>query len=75
MISKNHTILCFLFLVNVILSQNKNDIIEIRKSMKAQQEAWNKADIDGFMNYYWKDDSLKFIGSKGITYWLAKYVR
>ena len=36
--------------------------------MKKQETAWNKADIEEFMAYYWKNDSLKFIGSKGITY-------
>lgn len=36
--------------------------------MKAQEISWNNADIPGFMNHYWNNDSLKFIGSKGITY-------
>ena len=36
--------------------------------MKKQEQAWNHGDIEGFMKYYWKNDSLKFIGSKGITY-------
>ena len=35
--------------------------------MKAQELAWNNGDINGFMNYYWNNDSLKFIGSRGIT--------
>src|ERR1700741_3586094 len=49
-------------------SQSKTDISEINELMKKQEAAWNKADIEGFMAYYWKSDSLKFIGSKGITY-------
>lgn len=49
-------------------SQDKTDISEINDLMKKQELAWNKADIDGFMEYYWKSDSLKFIGNKGITY-------
>jgi ketosteroid isomerase-like protein len=36
--------------------------------MLAQQAAWNKADIPAFMEYYWKSDSLKFTGKRGITY-------
>jgi ketosteroid isomerase-like protein len=48
--------------------QSKNDISEVKEAMKQQEIAWNKADIEGFMAYYWKSDSLKFIGSKGITY-------
>ena len=42
--------------------------------MSQQEQAWNKADIVGFMKHYWKSDSLKFIGSKGITYgWQKTY--
>jgi ketosteroid isomerase-like protein len=48
--------------------QSKTDISEVSEAMKKQETAWNKADIEGFMVYYWKSDSLKFIGSKGITY-------
>lgn len=37
----------------------------------AQQEAWNMGDIDGFMQGYWKNDSLCFIGKSGPSYgWL-----
>lgn len=41
---------------------------QVLDNMKVQEEAWNKGDIPGFMQHYWKSDSLKFIGSKGITY-------
>ncbi|MBX2945935.1 MAG: DUF4440 domain-containing protein [Cyclobacteriaceae bacterium] len=40
----------------------------IRKVMHLQQEAWNRADIESFMQGYWKSDSLKFIGRQGIHY-------
>ena len=36
--------------------------------MAAQEQAWNNGNIPDFMKYYWNNDSLKFIGSKGITY-------
>lgn len=36
--------------------------------MGEQALAWNKGDIEGFMAYYWRSDSLRFIGSRGITY-------
>jgi ketosteroid isomerase-like protein len=44
------------------------DVATVRAEMEAQQFAWNNGDIPGFMDCYWKNDSLKFIGSKGITY-------
>jgi ketosteroid isomerase-like protein len=44
---------------------DKERIIAI---MKAQQDAWNRGDIPGFMKAYVAGDSLMFIGSKGLTY-------
>lgn len=41
---------------------------EIRQIMARQQAAWNRGDIPAFMNGYWESDSLKFIGSRGLTY-------
>jgi len=41
---------------------------QIRKVMKTQEYAWSQGDITGFMKGYWKSDSLKFVGSRGITY-------
>ena len=33
-----------------------------------QQTSWNKGDINGFMQGYWKSDSLLFVGSIAPTY-------
>lgn len=41
---------------------------KIRKVMQAQEIAWNKHDLEGFMQGYWKNDSLKFYGGSGLTY-------
>jgi ketosteroid isomerase-like protein len=41
---------------------------QIRKLMEDQQNAWNRGDVDAFMEGYWKSDSLLFIGSNGVTY-------
>jgi ketosteroid isomerase-like protein len=46
----------------------QNDVKTVLGLMKMQQEAWNDGNIDAFMEHYWKNDSLKFIGSRGITY-------
>ncbi len=44
----------------------------IHSLMAQQVQAWNGADIEGFMEPYLKTDSLKFIGKRGITYgWQA----
>jgi ketosteroid isomerase-like protein len=40
----------------------------IQDVMDAQQESWNRGDLEGFMQGYWKSDSLRFIGKRGITF-------
>jgi ketosteroid isomerase-like protein len=64
------TILLFsliLFSAQLTIAQNK-DFKKIKELMTTQSEAWNKGDIDGFMQTYWKSDKLQFIGSNGPTY-------
>ena len=40
----------------------------IENVLNEQTVAWNKHDLEGFMQGYWKSDSLKFYGSRGLTY-------
>lgn len=40
----------------------------IVQTLTTQTAAWNRGDIPGFMDGYWKSDSLVFIGRKGPTY-------
>jgi hypothetical protein len=47
---------------------NKNDLVTIKSIMKQQEDCWNSGDLECFMEGYWKSDSLKFIGSSGLTY-------
>lgn len=58
-------LLCFFFSFTT-QAQNKNRAA-IRDVLRVQTEAWNRADIEGFMQTYWQSDSLLFIGKKGIT--------
>ena len=37
-------------------------------TMQRQQDAWNEADLVGFMEGYLPSDSLMFIGKSGVTY-------
>ncbi len=46
-------------------TQDKKEILSI---LKSQEKAWSKHDLEGFMQGYWKSDSLKFYGSSGLTY-------
>jgi hypothetical protein len=40
----------------------------IKYLMRQQTECWNKGNLEGFMETYWKSDSLVFIGKHGPTY-------
>lgn len=75
MIIRKLIILVLILNATLLFSQKKiTQIKDVENNMKAQELAWNNADISGFMKYYWKSDSLKFIGSKGITYgWQKTY--
>ncbi len=53
----------------VIKSQaQKHDEGEIRNLLVQQTETWNRGDINGFMQTYWQNDSLMFIGKDGVTW-------
>lgn len=63
-------ILCTLIVSQISLTQSteEQDIKAIKAVLKEQRLAWSKNNIEGFMEGYWKSDSLKFYGSNGITY-------
>mgnify|MGYP003643882642 FL=1 len=61
-------LLCLLTISITVTSQTQVKEEEaIRAVLKMQQDAWNQNDLEDFMQGYWKSDSLKFYGSKGIT--------
>lgn len=39
--------------------------LRILQRIESQEMAWNEGDLNGFMNAYWKSDSLLFVGSRG----------
>ncbi len=48
--------------------KSNKDTAAIKAVMANQQAAWNRADINAFMEGYWQSDSLKFVSQKGVTY-------
>lgn len=44
--------------------EDKSEIIQL---LRKQESAWSNHDMEGFMQTYWKSDSLKFYGAKGLT--------
>jgi hypothetical protein len=47
--------------------QQMPDRQQIIRLMMNQQAAWNEGNLEDFMSGYWENDSLSFIGKKGIT--------
>ena len=47
--------------------QQSNPRIEIQQVLSAQQKAWNEGKIEAYMQGYWNNDSLTFVGKKGVT--------
>jgi ketosteroid isomerase-like protein len=62
----NLLVLVVLFSVPVIAQKAEQD--SIRAILQKQVQSWNCGDLKGFMKGYWENDSLMFIGKKGIAY-------
>lgn len=56
------------FLLSVAVSAQSSDETQIRGILDRQTAAWNRGDLEGFMDGYWQNDSLMFIGKSGVTY-------
>lgn len=39
----------------------------VRALLEAQNAAWNRGDIEGFMTGYWKSENTTFAGAKGVS--------
>jgi len=50
------------------ISTDESDIIAITTVLRMQEEKWSNNDIEGYMEGYWKSDSLKFYGAGGLKY-------
>jgi len=63
---KNYLLLAILLFYPMELLASDKD--QIRTIMAQQEKAWNNADLEAFMQAYWKSDKLMFIGKSGIKY-------
>jgi ketosteroid isomerase-like protein len=54
-----------------VFAQSKKDVEkiknQIRKVMDDQTAAWNRGDIEGFMQGYWKSDKMLFISGDNVS--------
>ncbi len=65
-------ILLFSLFLSIGLSGCTDPVIEldegaaIREIMQSQEQAWNRGDLEAFMQAYWNSPELKFVGKSGI---------
>jgi hypothetical protein len=57
-----------LLLISAQLFAQSKDELAIRQLLAEQTAAWNRGEVLSFMNGYWENDSLMFIGKSGVTY-------
>jgi len=53
-------------IVSAVSTQSQNATAQIRSVLRAQQDAWNRGDIDGFMNGYGRSASTVFVSEDTI---------
>ena len=61
------SLLCGLLLLSAVFcfGQDKTAILKV---LEDQRLAWNRGDLDGYMQGYWHSDSLLFVGKSGPKY-------
>ena len=61
----------FIFLtclfISINVSAQTKDEVAVKNLLMQQTKSWNEGDIEGFMQTYWKSDSLMFIGKNGVV--------
>jgi uncharacterized protein (TIGR02246 family) len=62
--------MCLVNIPQIVRAQNSRDLhakarTAITQLLTAQQDAWNKGNVDTFMSAYWKSPDLTFSGARG----------
>ena len=59
---------CATIVASIVAAEPKDDSAsEIQNVLHTQQEAWNRGDIDAFMNGYWRSDQTVFVSGDEVT--------
>jgi len=61
-------LLLVLVMLSIDMDAQSIEVPQVNSVLEQQVRDWNRGDIPAFMEGYWKNDSLRFIGKKGITY-------
>ena len=60
------SLLVFFLFATIGASAQKAEEAQIRQLLATQTDAWNRGNIECFMQTYWTSDSLLFIGKNGV---------
>jgi ketosteroid isomerase-like protein len=58
-----------ILMASAVSAQESKAQLAIRKVMDDQAAAWNRGDIEGFMQGYWKSEKLTFVSSRVTRGW------
>jgi uncharacterized protein (TIGR02246 family) len=59
---------CAVLLRSVLAEESNSDVeAKIQNVLHAQQDAWNRGDVDAFMNGYWHSNKTVFVSGDDVT--------
>ena len=58
-----------ILMASAVSAQESKAQLAIRKVMDDQAAAWNRGDVEGFMQGYWKSEKLTFVSSRVTRGW------
>jgi len=59
--------LLFIQIITNSFAQSKDENL-VRQVLVNQQKSWNNGNLEKFMQGYWNNDSLMFVGQNGVSY-------
>ncbi|MFV0597527.1 YybH family protein [Shewanella sp.] len=66
---KKHILQCLAVLMLLFVGQaNAVPTDDIAQMLKGQQDAWNRGDLDAYMQGYWKNEQLRFVSNGKFRY-------
>ncbi len=67
--NKISIVICILFVASSVFAQSKEQKTKsaIQKVMEEQTAAWNRGDIEGFMQGYWNSPDMKFVSGDNVA--------
>ncbi len=59
--------LLLLLCMTLVPAPKTDDAADVRALLTAQADAWNRGDLNGFLEPYWNSEELSFFGNDSVT--------